>query len=160
MDIICVIHGTTTVTFQGIQQTLLYKATYKLFHILTLMACKVPAAHQELFGVQYLAQGCFNMQLGGAGIQTSNLPITRQFALPPELQPQFKRDQQIIYSSFMYVKYHVVLCQTTLLTTSCCSTHVINNNQASSSAHKKVMKITINWHIDNCCNVKEQLSVL
>ena len=29
----------------------------------------------------------FNMQLGGAGIQTDDLPITRQPALPTEPQP-------------------------------------------------------------------------
>ena len=33
------------------------------------------------------AQGHFDMQLGGAGIQTSDLPITKQPPLPPELQP-------------------------------------------------------------------------
>ena len=37
-------------------------------------------------GAQYLAQGQFSMQLGGAGIQTCNLLITRQLSLPPELQ--------------------------------------------------------------------------
>ena len=37
--------------------------------------------------VQYLAQGNFNMQLGGAGIQTSDLLTTRRPALPSELQP-------------------------------------------------------------------------
>ena len=38
-------------------------------------------------GVQFLAQGHFDMQLGGAGIQTSNLQITRRPALLPEPQP-------------------------------------------------------------------------
>ena len=33
------------------------------------------------------AQGHFDMQLGGAGIQTGDLPITRQPALPTEPQP-------------------------------------------------------------------------
>ena len=41
-----------------------------------------PTAHQEQFGVQYLAQGDFDMQLVGAGIQTGDLPITRRPALP------------------------------------------------------------------------------
>ena len=45
--------------------------------------CKVPAAHQEQFGVQYLAQGRFDMQLSSA---LSNLPITSRPALPAELQ--------------------------------------------------------------------------
>ena len=44
-------------------------------------------AHQEKFGVQYLAQGHLDMQLGGAGNSTNNLPITRQPAVAPELQP-------------------------------------------------------------------------
>ena len=43
---------------------------------------KALTAHQEQFGVQYLAQGHFSMQLGEAKIQTSNLPITRQSTLP------------------------------------------------------------------------------
>ena len=41
--------------------------------------CRAPAAHQEQFGVQYLARGHFDMQLGGAGIRTGDLPITRPF---------------------------------------------------------------------------------
>ena len=36
----------------------------------------VQAAHQDHFGVQYIAQGCFDMQLGEPQIQTSNLPNT------------------------------------------------------------------------------------
>ena len=46
-----------------------------------------PTAHQEQFGAQYLAQGHFDMHLGRAGIQTGDLPITRQPALPTEQQP-------------------------------------------------------------------------
>lgn len=42
--------------------------------------------HREQFGVHYLAQGDLDMQLGGAGIQTSDLLITRRPAIPPELQ--------------------------------------------------------------------------
>ena len=38
-------------------------------------------------GVQYLAQTHFDMQVGGAGIQTGELPITRRPALPTEPQP-------------------------------------------------------------------------
>ena len=49
-------------------------------HIDTLMA---EASMQRL---QSLAQGHFNMQLRGAWIWTSDHPITRQPALPPELQ--------------------------------------------------------------------------
>ena len=41
--------------------------------------CKVPTAHQEQLGVQYFAQGHFDMQLGGAGI------------LPPDPQPPIWR---------------------------------------------------------------------
>ena len=48
-------------------------------HIHALMA----TAHQEQFWVQYLAQGHFNMQLGGAGILTSDLPISRRELYPP-----------------------------------------------------------------------------
>ena len=55
-------------------------------HIPPFTEAAMPAAHQEQFGVQYLAPGHFHMQLGGAGIQASNLPITRGPALPPELQ--------------------------------------------------------------------------
>ena len=50
------------------------------------LQCNVPTAHQEQFGVPYVAQGHFYMQLGGARIRTSNLPITRQPTLPPKLQ--------------------------------------------------------------------------
>ena len=52
-------------------------------------ACKVPTAHQEQFGVRYPSQGHFDMQLSsaGAGIWTSDLPITSLLALPAELQP-------------------------------------------------------------------------
>ena len=44
------------------------------------------------FGVQYLAQGHFDMQLssaqpGGARIKTSDLPIIKLPTLPPELLP-------------------------------------------------------------------------
>ena len=41
--------------------------------------------HQKQFGVQYVAQGHFDMHLssGGAGIPTSDLLITRRPALPP-----------------------------------------------------------------------------
>ena len=46
----------------------------------------MPTAHQEQFGVQYLAQGQFDTQLRGAKIQTSDRPITRRPALPPEIQ--------------------------------------------------------------------------
>ena len=48
----------------------------------------MPTAHQEVqFGVQYLAQGHFSIQLGGAGIQTSAFLIARRLAVLPELQP-------------------------------------------------------------------------
>lgn len=48
----------------------------------------MPTAHQEVqFGVQYLAQWHFSIQLGGAGIQTSVSLIARRLAVPPELQP-------------------------------------------------------------------------
>ena len=43
-------------------------------------------AYQEQFGGQYLAQGLLATQLGEVGIQTSDHLITRQPALPPELQ--------------------------------------------------------------------------
>lgn len=43
-------------------------------------------AHQKQFGVQYVAQGRFKMQLGEPGIRTSDFPITGQPALIPELQ--------------------------------------------------------------------------
>ena len=35
----------------------------------------MPTAHQEQFRVQYLAQGHFDMQLGGVWILTSDLKI-------------------------------------------------------------------------------------
>ena len=60
--------------------------TFTFIHWWQRLPCKVPTAHQEQFGVQYLAQGFFDMQLGEAGIQTSNLRITRRPALPPEPQ--------------------------------------------------------------------------
>ena len=74
------------------------------------------------------------MQLGGAGIQTSNLPITRQFALPPELQPQFKRDQQIIYSSFMYVKSY---------SCSSVSNHSVNYIVLLNTCHKQQLGLQL-----------------
>ena len=65
----------------------LLKALYNICHICTLMAqAAMQGAHQEQFGVQYFAQGHFDIQLGGTGIRTSDLPITRPPALPPELQ--------------------------------------------------------------------------
>ena len=42
---------------------------------------------KEQFGVQYLAQGHFDMWTGGAGGRTADLLITGRHALPPELQP-------------------------------------------------------------------------
>ena len=48
------------------------------------LPCNVPTAHQEQFGVQCLAQGHFNMQLGGAGIRTSDLLITKWPTLSPD----------------------------------------------------------------------------
>ena len=42
----------------------------------------MPAAHQQQFRVQYLAQG--HLYTGGAGIRAGDLPITRQSALPTE----------------------------------------------------------------------------
>ena len=50
--------------------------THTFIHWWRRLPCKVPTAHQEQFGVQYLAQGHFDMQLGGAGILTSDLLIT------------------------------------------------------------------------------------
>ena len=50
------------------------------------LPCKVPTAHHEQFGVQFIAQEHFNMQLGRARIQTGDLPITRWPALPTEPQ--------------------------------------------------------------------------
>ena len=35
--------------------------------------------------MRHLAQGHLDTQIGGAGDQTSNLPVTSQPALPPEL---------------------------------------------------------------------------
>ena len=48
---------------------------------------KVPTAHQEQFGVQYLAKGHLDMQVGGARIHTSHLSVAKRLALPPELHP-------------------------------------------------------------------------
>ena len=52
--------------------------------------CKVPSAHirSKLFSILLKnTSTCSSAQPGGAGIQTSNLPITRLPALPAELQP-------------------------------------------------------------------------
>ena len=51
-------------------------ATFTHSHTYSYMPCKVPTAHQAQFGVQYLAQGHFDMQLGGVGIRTIDLQIT------------------------------------------------------------------------------------
>ena len=51
-------------------------------HSLMAVAAMQGAAHQEQFVVQYLAQGHFNMQTGGAGNRTANLPISGRPALP------------------------------------------------------------------------------
>ena len=40
--------------------------THTFMHWWQRLPRKVPTAHQEQFGVQYLAQGCFDMQPGGA----------------------------------------------------------------------------------------------
>ena len=48
--------------------------------------CHARCILKEQFAVQYLDQGHFDMQLGGARIQTSNLSNTRRLAQPPELQ--------------------------------------------------------------------------
>ena len=61
--------------------------TFIHWHWWQRLPCKVPAAHQEQVGVQYLAQRHFNTQLGGARIRASDPQITRRPALPPELQP-------------------------------------------------------------------------
>ena len=65
--------------------------------------CKAPIAHQEQFGVQYLAQGHVSTQLPGARIWTSNLPITRQPALPTEPQPlsYTEINKTIIWQTFL-----------------------------------------------------------
>ena len=50
-------------------------------HIHTLMAVAAmqgAPAHQEQFEVLYLAQGHFDMQTGGAGNRTADLPISGQ----------------------------------------------------------------------------------
>ena len=47
-------------------------------HILTLIAgaaMQSKHSHREQFGAQYLAQGHFDMWIGGAGDQTADLPI-------------------------------------------------------------------------------------
>ena len=61
-----------------------FTRSYTFIHWWQRLPCKVPTAHQEQFGLQYLAQE--HLQQGGARIQTSNLPITRRSTLPPELQ--------------------------------------------------------------------------
>ena len=44
-------------------------------HIHALMAYMVPTAHQEQFGVQYLAQGLFDIQLGGSRDSNHRLSV-------------------------------------------------------------------------------------
>ena len=53
--------------------TILATFTHTFIHWWQRVPCKAPTAYQEQFGVQYLAQGHLNMQLGGAGIQASDL---------------------------------------------------------------------------------------
>ena len=48
-----------------------------------------PTAHQEQFGVQYLAQGLFDMPLEELRIRTSNLLITRRPSLPLSYNEQW-----------------------------------------------------------------------
>ena len=68
--------------------------THTFIHWWQMLPRKVPAAHQEQFGVQYLAQGHFNMQLGGAGIQTSDLPITYYYLLSYN-HPKWRRSNKL-----------------------------------------------------------------
>ena len=53
--------------------------------------------HREQFGVQYLAQGHFDMWTGGAGNRTTDLLISGPLvlALPPE--PQLPQDDEKKY---------------------------------------------------------------
>ena len=75
-------------TLNNTSEMLLFiRFTHTFIHWWRRLPCKVPAAHQEQFGFQFLAQGHFNMQLSSARIQTSNPPITRRPTLPPEQQP-------------------------------------------------------------------------
>ena len=68
--------------------------THTFIHWWQKLPGKLPTAHQEQFGVQYLAQTHLGMQLGGAWIRTSNLPITRQPGLPPFLFLSFNKQQK------------------------------------------------------------------
>ena len=84
--VIVIVHSCLSLSMglQGVAAGLRARAGYSLD--------KSPAHRRALTdeqcGVQYLAQGHFNMQLSPrAGIWTSNLPITGRPALPAELQP-------------------------------------------------------------------------
>ena len=46
--------------------------------------CKVTVSSSGAVRVRRLAQGQLDIQLGGAGDRTSNLPVTSQPALPPD----------------------------------------------------------------------------
>lgn len=50
--------------------------------------------HKGQLGVQHLAQGYANMQIGGAGDQAADLPIGRRPVLSPESQPPLKPSSQ------------------------------------------------------------------
>ena len=47
--------------------------------------CRATASTSGAVRVRHFAQGHLNIQLGGAGDRTSNLPATSQPALPPQL---------------------------------------------------------------------------
>ena len=61
--------------------------THSFTHSQQCQPCKAPASSSGAVRVRYLAHGHLDTQLGGAGDQTSNLAVTSQPAVPPELLP-------------------------------------------------------------------------
>ena len=81
-----------------------------LTHIYTLMAeaaMKGANCSSGAFGVQYLAQGHFDLQLGGARILTINLHITRWLTLPPTSSRFTPLDRLDLHSSTVKWIYYV-----------------------------------------------------
>ena len=67
----------------------LYNDCLKLTHLNNRrrsQSCEATASSSGEVGVMCFAQGHLNVQLGGAGDQTSSLQVARQPSLPPEPQ--------------------------------------------------------------------------
>ena len=138
--LVLITHCTSSCIFIAFPLYWPFKALYKTCHIDPFthtfihwwqrLPCKVPTAHQEQFGVQYLAQGHFNMQMRvGGGIWT---PITRRPALPLELQPPLFTHLGFIYEYLQdpfgtlmfpvtfWVRPHKTICWSSEVTPSTC----------------------------------------